>query len=69
MNKLTESRTKQFEAANADFRAGLVHFGLGFTYLFRAVKHLAAGMFISFIFILLLPVRGFAWTSMWMKGD
>ncbi|MEA2081693.1 MAG: hypothetical protein U9O97_03025, partial [Elusimicrobiota bacterium] len=60
MNKSAESRTERFEAANADFRTCLVHFALGFTYLFKAVKHLAAGMLITFIFLALMPAKGFA---------
>ena len=57
MNKLTESRTRQFEAANADFRAGLVHFALGFTYLFRAAKHLFAGLALSLVLITLFSQK------------
>ncbi|MBU4123102.1 hypothetical protein KJ959_05420, partial [bacterium] len=60
MNKLTESRTRQFEAANADFRAGLVHFALGFTYLFRAAKHLFAGLALSLVLITLFSQKLFA---------
>ncbi|MBA3065412.1 S8 family serine peptidase, partial [bacterium] len=60
MNKLTETRTRQFEAASADFRAAFLYLGLVFVHLFRAVKHLAAGMFISFIFIALMPSEGLA---------
>ncbi|MBA3065495.1 hypothetical protein FP828_03285 [bacterium] len=62
MNKLTESRTRQFEAASADFRAGLVHFALGFRYLFRSLKHLVTGALITFIFLALMPAKGLART-------
>ncbi len=51
MNKLAESRTRRFEAANADFRTASVYFGLAFVHLFRAAKHIITGLALSFIFI------------------
>ena len=57
MNKLTERRTKQFEAANADFRTAFVYFGLAFVHLAKAMKHIFTGLALSFIFITLFSQK------------